>query len=347
MGEFERVNIDMSNLLSNTDISIVFLDAGFRIQWFTPATTRLLSLLSTDVGRPFTDIAQRFTDPDLLRDAQQVLQTLTPADKEIPGSEGQWWLRRISPYRTLSNQSEGVVITFTDVTGVKVAAERQRRLATLLMDSNDAIMGLDLEGRITAWNRGAELLEACRQARAWQRAGLSPVPVAVNLSAIQFRQPKLPDTVAKILQETELAPQYLELELTESMLMQQVEAGLASVQRLWALGLRLSIDDFGTGYSSLSYLRRFSIHRLKIDVSFLRDITTDPGAAAITSAIIAMGKSLKLRVLAEGVETRDQLALLQAQGCDEIQGDYFSRPLPADELAKLLREARTLPLLGS
>jgi diguanylate cyclase (GGDEF)-like protein/PAS domain S-box-containing protein len=682
VNEFERVNNDISNLLSNTDISMVFLDTGFRIQWFTPATTRSLGLLPTDEGRAFTDIARRFADPDLLWDAQQVLRTLAPADKEIPGSEGQWWLRRISPYRTLSNQIQGVVITFTDVTGVKLAAERQRRLATLLMDSNDAIMGLDLEGWITAWNRGAErmygyteaealqlnvtqlipeagraeevamlgrlrqgqllesretrrrrkdgtivdvwltattlrdedakptsvasterditetkasaglqhlathdpltglpnrillidlaaqalaqarrkgtrvallfvdldrfktvndslghqagdrllqaaaerlrqcvrsgdtvvrqggdefiiilrdvvstqdaasvaekicqamaspymldglelissasvgvsiypddaadistliknsdgamyrakahgrntyrfftpdvnvgalqrlsiesalrralerrqlhlhyqplvdltggriigvealmrwehpdlgaispvkfipvaeesglivplgewcLLEACRQARAWQRAGLSPIPVAVNLSAIQFRQPKLPDTVAKVLQETELAPQYLELELTESMLMQQVDAGQASVQRLRALGLRLSIDDFGTGYSSLSYLRRFSIHRLKIDVSFLRDITTDPSAAAITGAIIAMGKSLKLRVLAEGVETREQLSLLQAQGCEEVQGDYFSRPLPADELTKLLREPRTLALLG-
>jgi EAL domain-containing protein (putative c-di-GMP-specific phosphodiesterase class I) len=186
------------------------------------------------------------------------------------------------------------------------------------------------------------LFEACRQARAWQQAGLPPIPVAVNLSAIQFRQPKLPEIVAKALRETELAAQYLELELTESILMQQAEAGMASVQSLRGLGLRLSIDDFGTGYSSLSYLRRFPIHRLKIDVSFMRDITTDAGAAAITSAIIAMGKSLKLRVLAEGVETQEQLALLQAQGCDEIQGYYFSRPLPAEELAKLLREGRTL-----
>ena len=166
--------------------------------------------------------------------------------------------------------------------------------------------------------------------------------MAVNLSAIQFRQPKLPEMVAEVLRETELPAQYLELELTESVLLQQVEAALASLQSLLGLGLRLSIDDFGTGWSSLSYLRRFPIHRLKIDVSFMRDITTDGGTAAITSAIIAMGKSLKLRVLAEGVETPEQLALLQAQGCDEIQGYYFCRPLPADELASLLREGRTL-----
>ena len=166
--------------------------------------------------------------------------------------------------------------------------------------------------------------------------------MAVNLSAIQFRQPKLPEMVAKVLRETELAPQYLEIELTASILLQQVEAALASLQSLLGLGLRLSIDDFGTGWSSLSYLRRFPIHRLKIDVSFMRDITTDPGAAAITRAIIAMAKGLKLRVLAEGVETQEQLALLQAQGCDEIQGYYFCRSLPAGELAKLLREGRTL-----
>ena len=119
---------------------------------------------------------------------------------------------------------------------------------------------------------------------------------------------------------------------------------MLSVNQLRALGLRLSIDDFGTGYSSLSYLRRFPIQRLKIDVSFLRDITTDPGAAAITRAIIALGKGLQLRVLAEGVETREQLALLREQGCDEIQGYYFSRPVRADQFAGMLREGRTLPV---
>ena len=186
------------------------------------------------------------------------------------------------------------------------------------------------------------LFEACRQARAWQQAGMPALPVAVNLSAIQFRQPKFPEVIAKVLRETGLAAQYLELELTESILMQHAEVGMASLQSLWGSGLRLSIDDFGTGYSSLSYLRRFPIHRLKIDISFVRDITVDIEAAAITNAIIVMGKSLKLRVLAEGVETPEQLALLRAQGCDEIQGYYFCKPLPADEIAILLREGRTL-----
>ncbi len=678
VGELERVNADMSNLLSSSDSPTVFLDTGLLIRWFTPASTKLFSLVQTDLGRPFTDIAMRVSDPNLMHDARQVLETFRPVEREVRGAQSEWWLRRILPCRTRNDQVEGVVIAFADVTGIKLAAERERRLATLLMDSNDAILVHDVDGKILAWNRGAErmygysaeealqlsvaqlvpealrveelamlerlrqgqlldsretqrickdggirtvwltatalrdesgkvssvasterdltaikasaqlqhsathdpltglpnrvlmvdlashalaqarrqgsrvallfidldrfktvndslghhagdrllqavagrlkqcirsgdtvmrqggdefiiilsdiassedaanvaekirhemsipyvvegmelissasigislypddagdvntlvknsdaamyrakahgrntyrfftadmnvgalerlsmenslraaldrrqlhmdyqpqvdlatgrivgvealmrwehpdlgtispakfiplaeesglivplgewgLFQACRQARAWQQAGLPPIPVAVNLSAIQFRQPKLPEIVAKALRETELAAQYLELELTESILMQQAEAGMASMQSLWSLGLRLSIDDFGSGYSSLSYLRRFPIHRLKIDVSFMRDITTDAGAAAITSAIIAMGKSLKLRVLAEGVETREQLALLQAQGCDEIQGYYFCRPLPADELAKLLLEGRTL-----
>jgi EAL domain-containing protein (putative c-di-GMP-specific phosphodiesterase class I) len=186
------------------------------------------------------------------------------------------------------------------------------------------------------------LLEACRQARAWQEAGLPEIPVSVNLSATQFRQQNLGDTLARALQTSGLAPGFLELEITESMVMHNVEAGMLAVNRLRDLGLRLSIDDFGTGYSSLSYLRRFPIQRLKIDVSFLRDIATDSGAAAITHAIIALGKGLELRVLAEGVETREQLAVLRAQGCDEMQGYYFSRPVPADEFAVMLGQRRTL-----
>jgi two-component system CheB/CheR fusion protein len=676
--ELERVNADLSNLISSSDSPTVFLDTSLRIRWFAPASTKLFSLIHTDIGRPFTDIATRVTDPDLVHDAERVLETFTPVDREVRSAQGEWWLRRVLPYRTRPNQVEGVVVAFADVTAIKLAAGRERRLATLLLDSNDAILIHGIDGKIAAWNRGAErmygyseaealqmdvvnlvpedlraeerarleglrqgqlldsretqrvckdgtirnvwltatalrdeegkvssvasterdlaenktsaklqylathdaltglpnrilmvdlashalaqarrqgnrvallfidldrfktvndslghhagdrllqavagrlrqvirsgdtvmrqggdefivilsdiaspqdaanvaekichemsipyvvegmelissasvgislfpddagdvntllrnsdaamyrakahgrntyqfftadmnvgalerlsmvnslraalerrqvhleyqpqvdlasgrvigvealmrwehpdlgaispdrfiplaeesglivplgewgLIEACRQARAWQQAGLPPLPVAVNVSAIQFRQPRFPETVAKALRETGLAAQYLELELTESVLMQHAEAAMASLQNLRALGVRLSIDDFGTGYSSLGYLRRFPIHRLKIDVSFMRDVTTDAGAAAITNAIIAMGRSLKLRVLAEGVETREHLALLQTQGCDEMQGYYFCRPLPADELAKLLREGRTL-----
>jgi len=676
--ELEHSSNDLSNLLASTDQPTLFLDTEFRINWFTPATTRLFGLLRTDIGRPLADIAQKFADPDLLRDAQQVLQTLVPSDREVSGLGSECWLRRIRPYKTVDNQIKGVVILFNDVSSLKQAALSERRLAAVLMDSNDAIAVLDFSGRITAWNRGAErmygyreaealqmnieqlipeearageivmlerlrhgqlldshetrrirkdgtildvwvtasvlhsgddrpiaiavterdisehkaaariqhlathdpltglanrvllvdlvsqalaraqrngtrvallfldldrfktvndslghqtgdrllqavaerlrqcvrsgdtvvrqggdefivilsdvvgaqdvtgiaekirramaapyalegveivssvsigvslfpddareidtliknadaamyrakvqgrntcqfftpdmnvgalerlsmenglrraleraelhfdyqpqidlasggiigaealmrwehpgvgavsptkfiplaeesglivplgewgLLEACRQARAWQEAGLPAIPVAVNLSATQFRQQNLGETLAGALQTSGLAAGFLDLEITESMVMHNVEAGMLAVNQLRGLGLRLSIDDFGTGYSSLSYLRRFPIQRLKIDVSFLRDIATDPGAAAITHAIIALGKGLQLRVLAEGVETREQLAVLRQQGCDEIQGYYFSRPVPADEIADMLREGRTL-----
>lgn len=678
LAELERANTDMSNLLGNSDFPMLFVDTALRVRWFSAAATKVLSLLAADVGRPFTDIAVRVDDPDLVRHAKQVLETSVAVELEVRGAQGEWWLRRILPYRTLTGRTDGLVISFADVTRVKLVAERERRLATLLMDANDAVLVHDVDGSIAAWNRGAErlfgytetealqmnfaqlvpesmraeelvilnrlgqgqlvdsretqrvckdgsirdiwatatalrdetgrvssvartecditrtkasaslqylathdpltglpnrsvladlashalalaqrqgrrvaflfldldrfktvndslghhvgdrllqavaarlrhcvrggdtvvrqggdefiiilpdlgspqdaanvaekirqemrspfavegmelissasigvslypddagdihtllknsdaamyraktqgrntyrfftadmnvgalerlsmenslrvalerqqlhlfyqpqvelatgriigvealmrwehpdlgaidpskfialaeesglivplgewgLLEACRNARAWQEAGLPRIPIAVNLSALQFRQPGFPDTVARVLRETQLAAQYLELELTESSLMQHVDAGMASLQSLWDLGLQLSIDDFGTGYSSLSYLRRFPIHRLKIDVSFMHDITTDAGAAAITNAIIVMGRSLKLRVLAEGVETREQLDVLRAQGCDEIQGYYFCRPLPAEELASLLREGRTL-----
>jgi len=678
VGELERSSNDLSNLLASTDQPTLFLDTEFRIRWFTPASTRLLSLLSTDIGRPLTDITQKFADPDLLPDARQVLQTLAPSDREIADSGGGWWLRRIRPYRTGGNRIEGVAVVFNDLSAVKRAALSERRLASVLMDSNDAIAVLDFSGKITAWNRGAErmygysesealemnigqlipeavratelislerlrrgqlldshetrrvrkdgavldvwatastlhgaddapvavavterditqhkeaariqhlathdpltglvnrvllvdlvsqalaraqrggtrvallfldldrfktvndslghhtgdrllqavadrlklcvrsgdtvvrqggdefivilsdvsgaqdvtvitekirralaaphafdglelassasigvslypddagdidtlikhadaamyrakvlgrntyqfftsdmnvgglerlsmenglrralernelyfhyqpqvdlrsgrivgaealmrwdhpgvgpvspsqfiplaeesglivplgewgLLEACRQARAWQDAGLPEIPVAVNLSATQFRQQNLGETLANALHRSGLAAGFLDLEITESMVMHNVDAGMMAVNHLRALGLQLSIDDFGTGYSSLSYLRRFPVQRLKIDVSFLREITSDPGAAAITQAIIALGRGLGLRVLAEGVETREQLALLRAQGCDEIQGYYFSRPVPADELALMLREGRSL-----
>jgi len=676
--ELEQLNDDMSNLIGSIDQPTVFLDVDFRIRWFTPSSTRLLSLLPGDIGRLLTDIAPKFDDPDLLQDARQVLQTLQSADKEIKGAQDQWWLRRILPYVTPNRKIEGVVITFTDVSAMVQAAARDRRLAAVLMDSNDAITVLDLEGNIAGWNRGATrmygysetealqlnirelipeplraeeltlhgrllrgqlldsretqriakdgtvrdiwltattlrdqhgkpnaiatterditgdkaiaqiqhlathdpltglsnrvlmvdlashalvqarrtggriamlfvdldrfktindslghhtgdrllqavaerlkqcvragdtvarqggdefivvlpdiadaqdatnvaekirhamsaplmvdglelvssasigvslypddasdidtllkhadaamyrakaqgrntlrfftpdlntgalerlsmenslrralereelhvhyqpqvdlatgriigvealmrwehpdlgeispskfipvaeesglivplgewiLLQACRQAKSWQQSGLRPTPVAVNISALQFRQPKLAETIARILQESGLSAEYLELELTESIVMQQVETGITSMQRLWELGLRISIDDFGTGYSSLSYLRRFPIHRLKIDLSFMHDVTTDVGAAAVTSAIIAMANSLHLRGLAEGVETREQLALLREQGCHELQGYYFSRPVPADQLATLLKEDRLL-----
>ncbi len=182
------------------------------------------------------------------------------------------------------------------------------------------------------------LRTACRQNRKWQKAGLPAVPMAVNLAAIQFRQENLLDTVKKAVRDTDIDPQYLELELTERAVMRNVEDAVAIMQEMKAMGLKLTIDDFGTGYSSLSYLKRFPIDKLKIDQSFVRDITVDPNDAAITLAIISMAHSLGLKVIAEGVETAEQLAFLREHGCDEIQGYYFSKPLPADEFAALSRE---------
>jgi diguanylate cyclase (GGDEF)-like protein/PAS domain S-box-containing protein len=180
------------------------------------------------------------------------------------------------------------------------------------------------------------LREACRQVQAWLDAGLPAVPVSVNISAVEFRYEGFLEGVALVLKETGLAPHYLELELTESILMHDVESSTSILEALKAMGVQLAIDDFGTGYSSLSYLKRFPIGTLKIDQSFVRDITTDADDASIVSAVIGMGKNLKQRVIAEGVETQAQLALLQARHCDEGQGFHFSHPVSADDFARLL-----------
>jgi EAL domain-containing protein (putative c-di-GMP-specific phosphodiesterase class I) len=180
------------------------------------------------------------------------------------------------------------------------------------------------------------LREACRQVQAWLDADLPAVPVSVNISAVEFRHEGFVEGVALILKETGLAPHYLELELTESILMHDVESSTSMLEALKAMGVQLAIDDFGTGYSSLSYLKRFPISTLKIDQSFVRDIATDADDASIVSAVIGMGKNLKQRVIAEGVETQAQLALLQARHCDEGQGYHFSHPVSAEDFARLL-----------
>ena len=180
--------------------------------------------------------------------------------------------------------------------------------------------------------------EACRQAVAWQRAGLPPLSIAVNLSAVQFKRGDVTQVVSQALQETGLNPGLLELELTESILMQHVEGVLSTLQSLKRLGVTLSIDDFGTGYSSLSYLKRFDIDKLKIDQSFVRDLASDPDDAAIVRAIIQMAHSLSLKTIAEGVETASALQMLNDFQCDEAQGFHFSQPMPADEFARYVKQ---------
>jgi EAL domain-containing protein (putative c-di-GMP-specific phosphodiesterase class I) len=183
------------------------------------------------------------------------------------------------------------------------------------------------------------LREACRQAWTWQHAGMPPIPVAVNVSAVEFRSPGFLEGVYSSLEDTRLKSRYLELELTETALMESGEATISLLRDLKRIGVQLALDDFGTGYSSLSYLKEFPIDALKVDESFVREISDDLRCASIVRAILSMGKSLNQRVIAEGVETAEQFALLRAQGCQEGQGFYFSRPLTADRFAQLLASA--------
>jgi diguanylate cyclase (GGDEF)-like protein/PAS domain S-box-containing protein len=181
------------------------------------------------------------------------------------------------------------------------------------------------------------LRSAVHQLKIWMNSGLEPMVIAVNLSAVQFRHPHLPELVTQILEEAKLPPQYLELELTEGVAMDDPLRAIAVMDDLHERGIRMSIDDFGTGYSSLSYLKKFKVYKLKIDQSFVRDITEDPEDKAIVTAIISLANSLGMQTIAEGVETSAQLAFLRLQGCNEVQGYYFSKPLPADQFEAHVR----------
>src|SRR3989344_3490779 len=185
------------------------------------------------------------------------------------------------------------------------------------------------------------LYTACAQAAAADAPETPALTVSVNISARQFALPDLAQRVAAILQEAGLPPERLELEITEGVAMQDIARTIAILTELKQLGVKFAVDDFGTGFSSLSYLKRFPLDKLKIDQSFVRGLPADENDAAITRAVIALGQSLKLKVIAEGVETREQLAVLREQGWDEYQGDYFSKPLPTQEFAKLLARANT------
>jgi EAL domain-containing protein (putative c-di-GMP-specific phosphodiesterase class I) len=183
--------------------------------------------------------------------------------------------------------------------------------------------------------------EACRQARQWQLAGLPFIRIAVNVSPLQFRQATLLNSIRRALSEFELGPQYLEIELTESAVMEDAEESIGILEQVSRMGVVISIDDFGTGYSSLSYLRRLPIDKLKIDRSFINELTTTSGGEAIVRAIISLAHSLNLKVVAEGVETIDQLAVLRQLRCDQYQGFLLSGALPPAELeAKILAKIR-------
>lgn len=186
------------------------------------------------------------------------------------------------------------------------------------------------------------LKTACAQNKAWQDAGLLPLRVAVNLSVRQFQQPLLLNIVSQTLQETGLSPQFLELEITETIAMQNVELTKAILSELHQMGVYLSIDDFGTGYCSLGYLKQFPLHTLKIDKSFVRDLATDPQNAGIINAIMMLGRGFNLRVIAEGVETEAEKDCLLSFQCEEMQGYLSSPPLPAEEATKLLQNSYSM-----
>ncbi len=190
------------------------------------------------------------------------------------------------------------------------------------------------------------LRTACIQNKMWQEAGLEPIRVAVNLSARQLAQPNLVQLVSSILEETQLNPAYLELEVTESLMMDNVEKSMSVLQQLHELGVQLALDDFGTGYSSLNYLRRFPIDTLKIDRSFVREIVSNSHDAAVTNTIITLAKSLDLNITAEGVETKEQYEYIKAQGCHEIQGYYFSPPITSLAMTALLKKSQRWAYAG-
>jgi EAL domain-containing protein (putative c-di-GMP-specific phosphodiesterase class I) len=195
------------------------------------------------------------------------------------------------------------------------------------------------------------LRQACEQARIWVDAGYPAIGIAVNVSAAELGEDGFMEDLFGILEKTCLDPRLLELELTESVLMRRVDSTVAILGTLRERGVQIAVDDFGTGYSSLSYLKKFPLDALKIDQSFVRQIGVDGSDTAIVTAVISMAQSLKLKVIAEGVETREELDFLQAHQCDEAQGYYFSRPVPANKLMELLRhglpKTATTKILGS
>jgi diguanylate cyclase (GGDEF)-like protein/PAS domain S-box-containing protein len=224
------------------------------------------------------------------------------------------------------------------VTGAE-ALLRWQRPGHGLIGPSEFLARAEENGLIIPINEWA-LREACRQARLWQQRGHPPTRVGVNLSSIQFFKQNVPLMVAKVLAETGLDPWLLDLELTESIVMHNTDAVSKDLQQLRELGVGISIDDFGTRYSTLAYVKHFPVDRLKIDQCFVRDMATNPSDAAIVRAIISLGHSLDLEIVAEGVETVQQTTMLRAEGCDEVQGFYFAGPMSAEDLIAFVQENR-------
>jgi EAL domain-containing protein (putative c-di-GMP-specific phosphodiesterase class I) len=238
-------------------------------------------------------------------------------------------------YQPKANLKTGTIV------GVEALIRWQHPLRGLLLPGQFLTIAEDT-GMIIAIGQWA-LREACRQTREWLDSNLPAVRVAVNISSPEFRSEQFLEHVQAALKDTRLDPRYLELELTETVLMQHAESTTKVLGQLKAIGVRLAVDDFGTGYSSLSYLTRFPIDSLKLDRSFVHNIIAKSNDAIVVSAIISMAKSLKQSVIAEGVETIEQLTFLQAHSCDEGQGYYFGRPAYAHQFAHLLETPCQLP----
>ena len=267
------------------------------------------------------------------------IQLFTPA----MGEEARSKLSRIEELRRAVERDEFVLhyqpqkdIRSGQVIGVEALVRWQHPVEGLLLPGT--FIPLAEETGLVVPIGDMVLREACRQARAWQEKGLPTLRIAVNVSARQFLENSLIDQVASALRAAELDPQWLELELTESLIMRDVEGAIERMHELKELGVSFAIDDFGTGYSSLSTLRRFPLSRLKIDRSFIADIPEKAGDMAITSAIVSLGKTLELEVVAEGVETEEQVRFLEGAGCEMFQGYLFARPLPASEVETLITE---------
>ena len=224
------------------------------------------------------------------------------------------------------------------ITGAE-ALLRWQRPGYGLIGPSDFLARAEENGLIVPINEWV-VREACRQAKSWQRRGQAPIRVGVNLSSIQFFKQNVPLMVTKVLADTGLDPWLLDLELTESIVMHDAEAVAKDLQQLRELGVGISIDDFGTRYSTLTYVKNFPVDRLKIDQCFVRDITTNPSDAAIVRAIVSLGHSLDLEIVAEGVETVEQAALLRTEGCDEVQGFYFAKPMRPEDLIAFVSENR-------
>lgn len=295
-----------------------------------------------------TDVLLRYADIALSRAKQQGKNGYQFYSEEMSTHAVQWFTTEVDLRRALEREQfrvhyqPQVDLRTGRVMGVE-ALLRWQHPERGLLGPNAFMPMLEETGLIVDVSEWV-LRQVCRQNRLWQQAGLAPVKVAVNISWRQFTTGRLANDVAAALQQSGLAAEHLELELTESVLAHDPERANQCLQQLKSYGISVSLDDFGTGYSSLSYLKRFPIDTVKIDKSFITEITSDPDDAAIARAVIAMSHSLRMKVVAEGVETEGQLGFLKMHGCDAMQGYYFSPPICADDVAVLLSEGRRVEM---